>query len=93
MCIDWARSKQMHVISDEVYGNSLFPGEKIVSVAECMYQRDPYKTNYLGDHVHVVAGFSKDFCISGLRAGTLFTHNQDLLAAISGLGLFGAVSN
>lgn len=65
----------------------------MTSIAECMYNRDPRNQYYLGDSVHVIGGFSKDFCISGLRAGTLFTHNQDLLEAIGNLGLFSAVSN
>ena len=38
MCIEWAKSKQIHIVSDEIYGNSLFPGEKLTSIAECMYQ-------------------------------------------------------
>lgn len=37
MCIDWANSKGMHIVCDEIYGNSLFPGEKQTSIAEVMH--------------------------------------------------------
>lgn len=93
MMIDWCIDKKIHLISDEIYGNSLFPGEEMTSVAELMYRRNPKVERYMGNYIHVVAGFSKDFCMSGLRCGTLFTHNQDLLDAIGALGLFTAVSN
>ena len=93
MCIDFAESKKMHIVCDEIYGNSIFPDEKMTSIAELMQRRNPDKKRYMGDYVHIVAGFSKDFCISGLRCGTLFTHNQDIIYAIESIGLFGAVSN
>ena len=47
----------------------------------------------MGDNVHIVAGFSKDFCISGLRAGYAFSHNEDLISGIESLGLCSSVSN
>ena len=93
MCIDWADSKGMHIVCDEVYGNSIFPGEQQTSIAECMHNRNPQSERYMGDYVHIVAGFSKDFGISGLRAGYVFSHNKDLISGIESLGLFSAVSN
>ena len=87
MCIDWSKSKNMHLVSDEIYGNSVFPGEKFTSVAKIM--RDKNKgDDYLGEHVHIAGGFSKDFALSGFRAGTIFTHNKDLLGAMDSLGYF-----
>ena len=93
MCIDFAESKKMHIICDEIYGNSIFPDEKLTSIAKLMHKRNPNTKRYMGDYVHVIAGFSKDFCVSGMRCGTLFTHNKDIIYAVESIGLFGAVSN
>ena len=81
----------MHIISDEIYGNSVFPGEKFTSIAKVMSELNKGE-NYLGDFVHIASGFSKDFALSGFRVGTLFTHNKDLLSAVDSLGYFKAVS-
>ena len=92
MCIEWAKSKEMHIICDEIYGNSIFPGEKFSSIAKVM--RDQKKCDdYLGEYVHIAAGFSKDFALSGSRVGILLTHNKELLEAVDSLGYFKAVSN
>lgn len=81
----------MHLVSDEIYANSVFPGEKFVSVAKIMKDLNK-NTNYLGDYVHICGGFSKDFALSGFRAGICFTHNQDLYGAMDSLGYFQTVS-
>lgn len=85
---------ELHLIMDEIYALSVFPaysldtpltllegeGEsamptRFVSVVELMGGR-------LGDRVHVVWSFSKDFAVSGLRVGVLYSQNQALLAAM-----------
>ena len=100
MCITWSRSKNMHLVSDEIYGNSIFPGENLDSIAKVMYDKS-WITNYgygskenlyMGEYVHVCAGFSKDLAINGFRVGTLFSHNKDLLEALSSVGYFQTVS-
>jgi 1-aminocyclopropane-1-carboxylate synthase len=47
----------------------------------------------LGDYVHVLWGFSKDFCMSGYRVGVLHTANAALLEALGNVNYFAAVSN
>ena len=69
MCLRWARERRLHVISDEIYGNSVFPGEAFTSVASLCRRLAPDLDRYLGDHVHIACGFSKDFAMSGLRVG------------------------
>ena len=78
----------MHLVSDEIYSNSIFPGEHLDSVAKVMHDDNYGLEKYMGDFVHVCAGFSKDFAINGFRVGTLFTHNQDLLQALGSVGYF-----
>jgi len=92
--IDWALSKKdLHIISDEIYALSTFPDyPTTTSAADVMYEKFPNQTNYMGDYVHVVAGLSKDWGMSGFRIGSLFSHNIELLRAIDTVGYYGSPS-
>ncbi|GAX18731.1 hypothetical protein FisN_26Hh021 [Fistulifera solaris] len=94
LMIDWALEHDLHVVSDEIYGNSVFPGVHVTSAAEIMWQKnqDTNATHYLGDRVHIVAGLSKDWGASGLRVGTLMTHNTALYEAMGMLSYYNGVS-
>jgi aspartate/methionine/tyrosine aminotransferase len=49
--------------------------------------------NKLGNDVHFVWGFSKDFGASGFRLAILYTQNARLLQALANLNIFSGVSN
>ena len=74
----------IHVVFDEIYALSVFGQTPFTSVATLR--------SSLGDRVHIVWAFSKDFAASGLRCGTLVTENRDLMAAVEGLAYWAAVS-
>ncbi|PNI46791.1 ACCS isoform 4 [Pan troglodytes] len=85
----FAKRHRLHVIVDEVYMLSVF--EKSVgyrSVLSLERLPDPQRT-------HVMWATSKDFGMSGLRFGTLYTENQDVATAVASLcryhGLSGLV--
>lgn len=91
--ITWALQKNLHVVSDEVYALSVFPGHTTVSAAQIMADLNAgQEENYLGDRVHIVAGLSKDWGMSGFRVGYVYTHNTMLLQAMDLLGYYQAVS-
>ena len=92
--IDWALSKKdMHIVSDEIYALSTFPDSpKMISAADIMYEKFPNRKNFMGDYVHVVAGLSKDWGMSGFRVGSLFSHNADLLTAVDAVGYYSSPS-
>lgn len=80
----WADARDIHVVFDEIYALSVFGGTPVTSVAS----RRPS----LGDRVHIVWAFSKDFGASGLRCGLLVSENEALIRAVDGLAYWGAVS-
>lgn len=49
--------------------------------------------NELGNYVHQLWGFSKDFGASGFRVGTLYSQNIQLLQALANLNIFSGVSH
>ncbi len=72
--LEWSRNAGLHVVFDEVYALSVFGDRKFTSCAELCRE--------LGDSVHVIWAFSKDFGASGLRCGVLWSENEELLHAL-----------
>ncbi len=82
--VDWAEAHDIHVVFDEIYALSIFGEAPFTSVAAVRPA--------LGDHIHIVWAFSKDFGASGLRCGLVVSENEPLLAAVNGLAYWGVVS-
>ncbi len=82
--LHWARSAGVHVVFDEIYALSVYGERPFTSCAQV--------AGKLGDHVHVVWAFSKDFGASGLRCGVLVSENEDLLAAVDSLAYWACCS-
>ncbi len=80
----WSERAGIHVIFDEIYALSVFGDQPFVSAASLRAS--------LGERVHVVWAFSKDFGASGLRCGVLVSENQELLEAVDGLAYWAACS-
>ncbi|XP_054443173.1 1-aminocyclopropane-1-carboxylate synthase-like protein 1 [Pteronotus mesoamericanus] len=87
--LEFARRHGLHVVVDEVYMLSVFEESLgYHSVLSLERLPDPQRT-------HVMWATSKDFGMSGLRFGTLYTENQDVATAVASLcryhGLSGLV--
>ena len=82
--LEWADHRGLHVVVDEIYALSVFGETPFTSVATVRPQ--------LGDNVHIVWAFSKDFGASGLRCGLVVSESRALLDAVGGLAYWGAVS-
>ncbi|MEL7369560.1 MAG: aminotransferase class I/II-fold pyridoxal phosphate-dependent enzyme, partial [Myxococcota bacterium] len=82
--LDWADSNGLHVVFDEVYALSVFGSTPFTSAASL--------GKALGDRVHIVWAFSKDFGASGLRCGVLLSENEDVLQTVNQLSYWAACS-
>jgi len=93
----WAEEKGIHLICDEIYALSGFGEDEVFAAAEesgtdtcasiapafcSMATLRARRGLGLGDHVHCLWSFSKDFGASGIRVGALYTHNKQLLQAM-----------
>jgi len=82
--VRWTADRGLHLVCDEVYALSVFGERRFTSVAEIVPS--------LGDMVHVVWAFSKDFAASGLRCGVLVTENPDVLRGVDTLAYWACCS-
>ncbi|KAM4845481.1 1-aminocyclopropane-1-carboxylate synthase-like protein 1 isoform 1-T3 [Thomomys bottae] len=87
--LEFAKRHELHVIMDEVYMLSVFEESvEYRSILSLERLPDPQRT-------HVMWATSKDFGMSGMRFGTLYTENQDVATSVASLcryhGLSGLV--
>jgi aspartate/methionine/tyrosine aminotransferase len=85
-CIDWAREKQVHLVSDEIYAGSVYnqvneeTGEDAFHSALTLASTENSSENGLGlgPYIHFVYALSKDFALSGLRVGVAYSENEEI---------------
>ncbi|KFM73436.1 1-aminocyclopropane-1-carboxylate synthase-like protein 1, partial [Stegodyphus mimosarum] len=78
----FAQKHKLHVIVDEVYALSVFPGgPQFHSVLKFPEIPDP-------DRTHVLYGLSKDFGVAGLRIGVIYTQCKELQKCLMQLSFF-----
>ncbi|CAK0764832.1 hypothetical protein CVIRNUC_003198 [Coccomyxa viridis] len=86
--LEWCCEHNIHLVSDEIYANSVFKKAQFVSLATILDQSSAALQEKGRLLVHTVFGLSKDWGISGLRVGWLHTLNQDLTGAMDSLAYF-----
>eukprot|EP00879_Flechtneria_rotunda_P020441 GHRR01021506.1.p1 GENE.GHRR01021506.1~~GHRR01021506.1.p1 ORF type:complete len:307 (+),score=134.13 GHRR01021506.1:431-1351(+) len=92
--MQWCLKKKVHFISDEVYANSIFDESAMFLSAAHVAATDApnMEAGELADElVHIIYGFSKDFCASGLRVGCLHTKSKALQKTLGNLSYFCSV--
>ncbi len=81
---DWAAARTIHVVLDEIYALSVFGKKPFTS---CAAVRPT-----LGEYLHIVWAFSKDFGASGLRCGVLVSENRAVNTAVNALAYWACCS-
>ena len=82
--LTWAEDRGLHVVFDEIYALSVFGETPFTSCASVLPS--------LGEHVHIVWAFSKDFGASGLRCGVLVSENRAVNAAVDAFAYWACCS-
>jgi aspartate/methionine/tyrosine aminotransferase len=82
--LEWTDDRDLHVVFDEIYALSVFGESTFTSCSELLPS--------LGERVHIVWAFSKDFGASGLRCGVLVSENRAVHAAIDAFAYWACCS-
>jgi aspartate/methionine/tyrosine aminotransferase len=85
--IDWCRENEIHLVSDEIYAGSVYRKDEAAFVSALKLASSSSSSSPssgkehflgLGPYVHLVYALSKDFALSGLRAGILYSENPEI---------------
>jgi aspartate/methionine/tyrosine aminotransferase len=101
-CIDWCRENKIHLISDEIYAGSIYREEQanFRSTLELASSKDGINDEDgngnglgLGPYIHLVYALSKDFALSGLRVGALYSENPEIRVPLQKLNDLCSISS
>ncbi|KAL0968418.1 hypothetical protein UPYG_G00266620 [Umbra pygmaea] len=83
--LEFAKRHKLHTIVDEIYMLTVFDQAGTFRSVHSLNRRpDPQRT-------HVIWGMSKDFAMGGMRFGTVYSENRDVLEALGKLAEFHGV--
>ncbi|KAL3923267.1 MAG: hypothetical protein SGILL_001753 [Bacillariaceae sp.] len=80
-CIAWCRDNEVHLVSDEIYAGSVYRKDEAGFSSALKLAAGSTSSPDglgLGPYVHFVYALSKDFALSGLRVGVLYSENPEI---------------
>ncbi|KAL9225250.1 hypothetical protein vseg_001199 [Gypsophila vaccaria] len=86
--LSFAREKNIHIISDEIYAGSVYGNKEFISMAEIVRGKDDLDKH----RVHIIYGISKGLSLAGFRVGSIYTFNDNVLVAAKKLSTFSSIS-
>ena len=93
LLIDFAITKKIHIVSDEIYSGTVFDSTSFVSIIEAVTDRNIDDTHELWNRIHMVYSLSKDLGLPGFRVGMIYSNDETVVAAATKMSSFGLVSS
>lgn len=85
--LDFAREKNIHIISNEKFAGSASGNKEFVSMAEIIEAEDHDR-----DRVHIVFDLANELSIPGFEVGVIYSNNENVVSASNKLAKFSTVS-
>ena len=89
LLLNFISSKQIHLISDEIYAGTIFASPNYISVMEAILEK---KWTHLQQRVHIVSSLSKDLGLPGFRVGSIYSNNPLVVSTATKMSSFGLIS-
>ncbi|GFY86669.1 1-aminocyclopropane-1-carboxylate synthase 9 [Actinidia rufa] len=92
LLLTFTTSKNIHLISDEIYSGTVFSSpDFVVSIMEVL--KDSSHSTEVWNRVHIVYSLSKDLGLPGFRVGAIYSNDDVVVAAATKMSSFGLVSS
>ncbi|KAL4582091.1 hypothetical protein LXL04_006631 [Taraxacum kok-saghyz] len=92
LLFNFISTKNIHLISDEVYSGTVFSSPNFISVMEVLKNKNLINTE-VSKRVHIIYSLSKDLGLPGFRVGAIYSGNDDVVAAATKMSSFGLISS
>ncbi|XP_076934603.1 1-aminocyclopropane-1-carboxylate synthase 9-like [Bidens hawaiensis] len=92
LLVNFISTKNIHLISDEVYSATVFSSPNFVSVSEVLKNKNLVNSE-VSKRVHVICSLSKDLGLPGFRIGAIYSENKDVISAATKMSSFGLISS
>ncbi|KAK4728798.1 hypothetical protein R3W88_021786 [Solanum pinnatisectum] len=86
--VTFINSKNIHLVSDEIYAATVFDQPRFISVSEIV--EEIIECNQ--DLIHIVYSLSKDLGFPGFRVGIVYSYNDTVVNIARKMSSFGLVS-
>ncbi|XP_057542315.1 1-aminocyclopropane-1-carboxylate synthase 3-like [Amaranthus tricolor] len=93
LLLHFISTKNIHLISDEIYAGTVFNGPGFMSVMEVLMDKKWAHNKELFNHVHIVTSLSKDLGLPGFRVGAIYSNNPLVVSAATKMSSFGLISS
>nr|QLC27788.1 ACS2 [Actinidia deliciosa] len=91
LLLTFITSKNIHLISDEIYSGTHFNSPDFISVMEVL--KDSACSTEVWNRVHIVYSLSKDLGLPGFRVGAIYSNDEVVVAAATKMSSFGLISS
>lgn len=91
--LDFAMSKKIHIVSDEIYSGTVFDSPGFISITQALLNhKKVHGGNDISNRIHIVYSLSKDLGLPGFRIGMIYSENEAIISAATKMSSFGLVS-
>ncbi|KAI7742987.1 hypothetical protein M8C21_029791 [Ambrosia artemisiifolia] len=90
--VNFISTKNIHLISDEIYSGTVFSSPNFTSIIEVLKNRNLINTE-VSKRVHIICSLSKDLGLPGFRIGAIYSENEEVISAATKMSSFGLISS
>ncbi|KAM0055271.1 putative 1-aminocyclopropane-1-carboxylate synthase [Helianthus debilis subsp. tardiflorus] len=92
LLVNFISSRNIHLVSDEIYSGTVFSSPSFISIMEVLKNKNLMNTE-IAKRVHIVYSLSKDLGLPGFQIGAIYSNDEMVVSAAKKMSSFGLVSS